>query len=157
VSHDRLTRRLHAAWSGPPRLELAVRTLFVGTRGSRIINDTVRPKPFATAMEGLAWVFSSQAHKPVYGFSVVLWVWTKGTLRRPLGIRLWHKGGPSTYALALARLSDARHRLRCRPAYVLVEAWYPSNTLLKRLRDYGWYIVGRLTKHRRFKGQPLRA
>jgi hypothetical protein len=44
-------------------------------------------KPFATAMEGLAWVFSSQEHKPVYGFSLVRLVWTDGTRRVPLGMR----------------------------------------------------------------------
>jgi hypothetical protein len=60
-----------------------------------IIDDTVIPKPFATAMEGLAWVFSSQERRPVYGFSLVLLVWTDGRLRVPLGVRLWHKGGPS--------------------------------------------------------------
>jgi hypothetical protein len=86
----------------------------------------VIPKPFATAMEGLAWVFSSQERRPVYGFSLVLLVWTDGSLRVPLGVRLWHKGGPSTYALALELLSHARNRLRCRPAYVLFDAWYPS-------------------------------
>jgi DDE superfamily endonuclease len=99
VSHDRLTRLLHADWSGQRLLELACRTLFVWKRGYLIIDDTVIAKPFATAIEGLAWVYSSQAHKPVYGLSLVLLVWTNGTVRLPLGMRLWHKGGPSKYAL----------------------------------------------------------
>jgi hypothetical protein len=60
VSHDRLTRLLQADWSGQTLLELAVRTLFVVERGYLIIDDTVIPKPFATAIEGLAWVYSSQ-------------------------------------------------------------------------------------------------
>jgi putative transposase len=157
VSHDRLTRMLQADWSGQRLLERAFRTLFVWERGSLIIDDTVVPKPFATAMEGLAWVFSSQEHKPVYGFSVVLLIWTDGRVRIPLGIRLWHKGGPSKYVLALELLSYARNRLRCHPEYVLFDAWYPSKALLKRIRDYGWYFVCRLKKNRRFNGQPLRA
>ena len=70
-----------------------------------MLDDTVIPKPFATAMERLAWVFSSPERKPVDGVSRVLLVWTNGTLRLPLGIRLWHKGDPSTYALALELLS----------------------------------------------------
>jgi hypothetical protein len=65
VSHDRLTRLLQATWSGHTRLELACRTLFVGERGDLMIADTVLPKPFATAIEGLAGVFSSQERKPV--------------------------------------------------------------------------------------------
>jgi hypothetical protein len=59
--------------------------------------------------------------------------------------------------LALELLSDARHRWRCHPAYVRVDAWYPAKALLKRLRDDGWDFVCRLKKHRRFNGQPLRA
>ena len=47
-------------------------------------------------IEGLAWVFSSQERKPVYGLSLVLLVWTNGTLRIPLSRRLWHKGGPQS-------------------------------------------------------------
>jgi putative transposase len=157
VSHDRLTRMLQADWSGHTLLESAFRTLFVWERGYLIIDDTVIAKPFATAIEGLAWVLSSQERRPVLGLSLVLLVWTNGSLRIPLGIRLWRKGGPSKYALALELLSYARNRLRCRPEYVLFDAWYPSRAVLKRIRDYGWYFVCRLKKNRRFNGQPLRA
>jgi hypothetical protein len=97
VSHDRLTRLLQGNWSGQTLLEFTFRTLFVWERGYLILDDTVIPKPFATAMESLAWVFSSQERKPVYGFSLVRLLWTDGTLRLPLGVRLWRKGGPSTY------------------------------------------------------------
>jgi hypothetical protein len=157
VSHDRLTRRLQGRWSGQTRLECTVRTLFVWARGDRILDDTVIPKPFATAMERLAWGFSSQQRKPVSGFSRVLLIWTNGTRRMPLGGRLWRTGGPSKYARARELLSSARHRRRCRPDDVLFEAWYPSTALLKRMCDYGWYFVCRLKKHRRFNGQPVRA
>ena len=115
VSHDRLTRMLQRDWSGPTRLERTCRTLFVWERGYLILEDTVMPKPFATAMESLAWVFSSQEHKPVYGFSLVLLIWTNGTLRIPLGIRLWRQGGPSKCQLALARLYPfTPHHRGCR-------------------------------------------
>jgi putative transposase len=157
VSHDRLTRMLQADWSGQILLASAVRTLFVWERGYLILDDTVIAKPFATAIEGLAWVFSSQERRPVLGLSLVLLVWTNGAVRIPLGMRLWQRGGPSKYELALELLSYARNRLRCRPAYVLFDAWYPSKALLKRIRDYGWYFVCRLKRNRRFNGQPLRA
>jgi putative transposase len=156
VSHDRLTRVLRGDWSGHTLLERAWRTLFVWERGYLIIDDTVIPKPFATAIEGLAWVYSSQERKPVYGLALVLLVWTDGTVRIPLGMRFWHKGGPSKYVLALELLSYARNRLRCRPDYVLFDAWYPSRSLLKRIRDYGWYFVCRLKRNRRFNGHAVR-
>jgi putative transposase len=156
VSHDRLTRLLQAAWSGPTRLEIACRTLFVWERGYLMLDDTVIAKPFARAIEGLAWVFSSRARKPVYGLSRGLLVWTNGTLRIPLGMRLWRPGGPSKIELALAWLSYARHHLHCRPAYVLFDAWYPARHRLKRIRDDGWYCVCRLKQNRRVNGHGLR-
>jgi hypothetical protein len=144
VSHDRLTRLLQADWSGHTLLAVAFRTLFVWEWGYFILDDTVIPKLFATAMEGPAWVFSSQERQPVYGFSLVPLVWTNGTLRIPLGLRPWRKGGPSKYQLTLELLSYARNRLHCRPEYVVFDAWYPSKALLKRLRNDGWYFVYRL-------------
>jgi hypothetical protein len=113
-----------------------VRTLFVWARGYLILDDTVMPQPLATAVEGLAWGFSSQEHTPVSGFSLVLLLWTNGIRRIPLGIRSWHKGGPSKYGLALERLSNARHYLRCRPESVLFDAWEPCQALAKRMRNY---------------------
>jgi DDE superfamily endonuclease len=156
VSQDDLTRLLQADWSGQTLLELAWRTLFACERGDLIIDDTVLPQPFATAIEGLAWLYSSQERKPVYGLSLVLLVWTKGTLRVPVGIRLWRRGGASKYALALEWLSYARNRLGCRPEYVLFDTWYPSKALLKRIRDYGWDVVCRVKKNRRFNGHAGR-
>jgi putative transposase len=157
VSHDRLTRLQPANWSGHTLLESAWRSLFVWERGYLIIDDTGVPNPLATAMESLAWVYSSQERKPVYGFSLVLLIWTNGMLRIPLGVRLWRRGGPSKIELALELLSSVRNHLHGRPDYVLFDAWYPSKALLKRIRDYGWYFVCRLKKHRRFHGQALRA
>jgi hypothetical protein len=81
VSHDGLTKLLQADWSGPTLLELAWRTLFACERGALLVDDTVLPKPFATAIEGLAWLYSRQERKPIYGLSLVLLVWTNGTLR----------------------------------------------------------------------------
>lgn len=147
---------LQADWSGHTLLESAWRSLFVWERGSLVIDDTVVPKPLATAMEGLGWVYSSQERPPVYGFSLVLLIWTNGVVRIPLGVRLWHRGGPSKIALALELLSYVRNHLHGRPDDVLFDAWYPSKRLLKRIRDYGWYCICRLKKNRRFNGQALR-
>jgi putative transposase len=157
VSHARLTRMLPGDWSGHTRLELACRTLCVWARGSLMRDDTVLPKPFATTIDGLARMFSRQERTPVYGLSLVLLVWTNGTRRVPLGLRLWHQGGPSRYVLALEWLSSARNRLRCRPESVLFAAWYPAKALLQRIRDDGWDFVCRLKKNRRCNGPAVRA
>jgi hypothetical protein len=74
---------------------------------------------------GLTLIFPSHDRKPVYGLSLVLLVRMNGRLHAPLGIRLWHKGGPSTNELALELLSYARNRLCCLPEYVLFDMRYP--------------------------------
>jgi putative transposase len=155
VSHDRLTRMLQGTWSGHILLNLALRTLFTVAGGYLIVDDTVVEKPYARLLGEAAWVWSSKQRKVVFGVSVVLLVWTDGQARIPLAFRLWHKGGPSKFDLALALLSYARNRLRCKPQFVLFDSWYPSKKLLKRLHDYGWYFICQLKKNRRFEGQPL--
>ena len=155
VSHDRLTRMLQGTWSGHILLDLALRLLFTVAGGYLIVDDTVVAKPYARRLGEAAWVWSNKDRKVLFGVSVVLLVWTDGQVRIPLAFRVWHKGGTSKYDLALELLSYARNRLRCKPAFVLFDSWYPSKKLLKRIRDYGWYFVCQLKKTRVFGGSPL--
>jgi hypothetical protein len=87
-------------WSRHTLLALAFRTLFVCKRGYLIRDDTVLPKPSATAIDGLAWVCSRRERKSVWGLSVVFLVWTNGIIRIPLDFRCWRPGGSSKYELA---------------------------------------------------------
>jgi putative transposase len=155
-SHDRLTRMLWGQWSGQTLLELALRALFTVVGGDLIVDDTIVEKPHASLLEEATWVWSTKHNQVVFGMPFVLLVWTNGRVRIPLAFRIWRKGGPSKFDLALELLSYARNRLRVTPRYVLFDAWYPSKHLLKRIRDYGWYFVCRLKKNRRFEGKPLK-
>src|SRR5918999_5045791 len=157
ASHDCLTRMLNGSWSGQTLLDVALRVLFQVVGGYLIVDDTVVEKPYAQLLNEAGWVWSSKRNKVVYGVSVVLLVWTDGQIRIPLGYRVWKKDGPSKFELALELLSYARNRLNCKPQFVLFDSWYPSKVILTRIRDYGWYFVCRLTKNRRFNGQPVRA
>jgi hypothetical protein len=155
ASHDRLTRMLNDDWSGQTLLDWALRLLFLVVGGDLIVDDTVVEKPRAKRLNEAGWVWSSKHNKVVYGVSVVLLVWTDGQLRIPLSFRVWKKGGPSKFELALELLSYARNRLKCKPQFVLFDSWYPSKALLKRIGDYGWYFVCRLKKNRGFEGTSL--
>jgi Transposase DDE domain len=157
VSHDRLTRMLQGTWSGHILLDLALRALFTVAGGYLIVDDTVVAKPYARLLGEAAWVWSNKDRKGLFGVSVVLLVWTDGQIRIPRAFRVWQKGGPAKYDLALELLSYARNRLQCKPHFVLFDAWYPSKKLLKRMRDYGWYFVCQRKKNRRFEGRALRS
>jgi putative transposase len=155
ASHDCLTRMLNGSWSGQTLLDVALRVLFQVVGGYLIVDDTVVEKPYAQLLNEAGWVWSSKRNKVVYGVSVVLLVWTDGQIRIPLGYRVWKKGGPSKFELALELLSYARNRLKCKPQFVLFDSWYPSKVILTRIRDYGWYFVCRLKKNRGFEGVAL--
>src|SRR5262245_53714815 len=137
VSHDRLTRMLQGARPRHILFDLGVRLLLTVAGGHLIVDDTVVAKPYARRLGEAAWVWSNKERKVLFGVSVVLVVWTDGQVRIPLAFRVWHKGGPSKYDLALELLSYARNRLKCKPAFVLFDSWYPSKKLMKRIRDYG--------------------
>jgi hypothetical protein len=114
--HDRLKRRLPADRSGQRLLAVAWRRRVILKRGDRLLDDSILPQPCATAMDGWAWGVSSQERRPVYRGSRVLLVWIDGTLRLPVGIRLWHKGGRLTGGLTglVVRhgpTDEATHRL----------------------------------------------
>lgn len=156
VSHDRLTRVLTGNWSGQTLLEVAFRLLFTMVGGYLIIDDTVIEKPFSKAIEGLSWVYDSAKKKTVWGYSIVLLVWTDGEIRIPLSFRLWQKGGLSKFDLALDLLSYARNKLKLKPDFVLFDSWYASKKVLKRIKDYGWYFVTQLKKNRLFNGKQIR-
>jgi putative transposase len=125
ASHDRLTRMLKGRWSGQTLLDGALRTLFTVMGGELIIDDTIVEKPYAVLLEEAAWVWSTKQNQVVFGLPVVLLVWTNGPVRIPLACRIWQKGGPSKFDLALELLSYARNRLRVHPRFVLFDAWYP--------------------------------
>ncbi len=157
ASQDRLTRMRSGDWSGQTLLDLALRALFTVVGGDLIVDDTVVEKPDATCLAEAAWVWSSKPRQVVFGIPLVLLVWTDGQVRVPLAFRIWRRGGPSTFDLALELLSYARHHLGCKPQFVWFDAWDPSKKLLKRIRDYGWYFVCQLKQNRRFEGHPLKA
>jgi hypothetical protein len=79
-------------------------------------------QPAARLLGEAAWGWSHKDRKVLCGVSVVLLIWTDGQHRVPLAFRVWHKGGVSKYDLALDLLSYARHRLKCKPQFVLCDS-----------------------------------
>ena len=110
VSHDTLTRFLKRNWSGQKQLEQIVD--WHRLRGGYLIVDTTEIEhPYASELDGCSWVYSSTHGKIVFGYQLVLLIWTDGRKLVPIGIRLYRKGGPTKIQLTLELLSYARNTL----------------------------------------------
>ena len=153
MSRDTLIRFLKKEWSGQKRLEVLLLTVQL-LGGYLLLDDTPIEKPYSATLEGLQYVYSSSLEKTVFGYCTVTLIWTDGTVRIPIGIRLWRKE-KTKIALALELLSYARNQLALKPDFVLFDSWYAAKDIMKRLKDYGWYFVTRLKKNRNFNGIQL--
>ena len=87
--------------------------------------------------------------------SVVLLVWTNGLIRVPIRFELRRPGEGSVKDSAMRLLSWARNQAHLKPQYVLFDAGFASQELLKRIDDYGWMFVCRITKTRLFNDVPM--
>lgn len=155
ISHDRLNRLLYLAFEGKKHLEkLAKLKNLKG--GYFMIDDTVIEKPHSKCLEGGSFVYSSSLGKAVFGYQLVLLVWTDGKQRIIVDQRIYQKGGKSKIDLALDMLSYARNQLSLKPEFVLFDSWYASKRMFKRISQYGWFFCTRIKKNRLFNGQKLK-
>jgi hypothetical protein len=123
--------------------------------GYFILDDTVIEKPYSSKLEGAIWAYSSSHKKCIYGYHLVLLIWTDGTRKIVIDYRLHSKNSKNKINLALELLSYARNQVRMKPEFVLFDSWYSSKKILKRIKDYGWYFVTRLKKNRKFGNTSL--
>lgn len=154
ISHDRLQRMLYQRFAWSRRLWDYFAAGMVREGGYLIIDDTAWAR-WAVRSEAVSWVWSSTHARVLRGHQVVLLIWTDGSVRVPLGLRLWKKGGYSKVELAAQLLREAERR-GMRPEYVLFDSWYAAASLLHLLEGVGWKYVARLKSNRLFEGKAVR-
>lgn len=159
LSHDQLTRAMGKDF---PIQTLIWRFLqpFLQALGAYfILDDTIVEKPYSRidyeTTPFIRWVFSHKDNKPVKGIQVVCLVLVVGSLRLPIGFRIYDKS-QSKIQLALDLFSFARNRMGLKQMVVLFDSWYPAKVLLKRLSDYGWSFVCRIKKNRKVNGVQVK-
>ena len=89
------------------------------------------------------------------GISIVLLLWTNGSIRIPLRFHIWRPTEGSHTEAAMKLLSWFRNSVKVKPLCVLFDAGFCNQKFLKRLDDYGWCFVCRLPKTRLFNGIPI--
>jgi hypothetical protein len=154
VSHDTLRRVLYSKVPWSRRLWESFAQGLVRKGGYLVLDDTSWER-FTRVAQAVSWVWSSSTGKPVWGMQVVLLLWTDGTWKVPIGVRLWRQGGPSKVEMAIGLLRQARRR-GLQPAYVLSDSWYAAAQILNLLESWGWQYVVRLKSNRKFGEHSLR-
>lgn len=159
IGHDSLTRMLSKTTidaEGFIRTHL-VKLLVHINIGSIIIDDTAINKEFARKIEGCSWVWSGAKEKTIYGYNLVAICWSDGTRVIPIAWRLYKKADKKTKIdLAVDLLMYAKKRLNLKPEYVLFDAFYSADKVLKKCEEYNWKYLGRVKKNRKLNGTQIR-
>jgi hypothetical protein len=153
VSHDRLTRLLGER--SLPALLMACLRAVARPLGPAvwIIDDVIVPKP---ACKTLAWakgLWCPAERRYVHAINIVVLFACWGSIRIPLGFRLWCPKEQSTKATYQTKLMLARDlvaealadRLRCQ--YVVFDSWYTTRVLTSYLESQGLIWHGALASN----------
>lgn len=153
VSHDRLQRAL----SGEIEISSVLRGLVNKLdlkNGHLILDDTILEK-HTQGLEGIRKLLDIKTGGFILGLSVVLMCWSDGKETVPIGLFIYKKKGISKLDLAIRLLKYAKH-LGLKPKYVLFDAWYAAQKLLKTVIALGWQFATRLRKNRYLDGKKLK-
>jgi hypothetical protein len=128
-----------------------------GLKGGSLILDDSFVFRYASGELKLKKLKDSAHNRYAHGFNVVLLIWTNGTIRIPVGFRLFlaQPGEPSKICLALELLEEAR-MIGLRPKYVLFDSWYSSESILNWVDQTGWLFVTQLRKNRLLDAVPVK-
>ena len=118
------------------------------TGGYLVLDDSFILR-YSSGKFNLKKLKDSAHNRYAHGFNVVLLIWTNGTIRIPVGFKLFlaQKGEASKIDLALELLEEARG-MGLQPKYVLFDAWYSAQSILNWVDQAGWLYVTQLRKNR---------
>ena len=159
VSHDLLSRVLKKEHG---RVFSHVSTLILKTLGkisdgSLIIDDTTITKRFAKVIEGCSWLWSSNDERVVFGYQVVVLLWSNGSFSIPLRWEFYKKEKDETQQrtkldIAVDLLAYAKNTLHLSPERVLFDSFYASQQVLNRCEEYQWSYVTKIKSNRTLNG-----
>lgn len=155
TSHDYLTRNISKkiAWNSIIKHLLFGRSL---NQGYLIIDETDIDKSFAKKIKGLGWIFSHRKNKYIFGYHLVVVVWTNEKVTIPIALKLYKKGGKTKLDLALELIIYCTCVLNIKPKAWLFDSLYSSEKILSFLnkRDLTFHTQikkNRLLDHRQVK------
>ena len=91
LSHDGITRMLVSRFPWKKWYVFCIQRLFgILEGGHLIIDDTVLAKPFGKSFHGASFIYSSSDDRSIFGYNIVVIVWTNEKITIPLSWR-WYK------------------------------------------------------------------
>lgn len=156
-SHDSLTRFLSESFSWRSWYRFVVVHLFgiLGGSGWIAIDDTVLAKPFGKVFPKACWVYDSCQKFHVFGYNLVMVVWSNGKVTIPLCWRWYRKHYKTKIEFAKSLLREVKVVWCIHPTRVLMDAFYVADDVVNLLNSYGWTWVGRIKKNRIVNGCRL--
>ena len=163
VSHDHLSRVLKTS-DGRVLTHVSIlilKTLGKFSGGVLVIDDTTITKIFARVIEGCSWLWSSNDERVVFGYQVVVLLWSNGSLSIPLKWEFYKKiedkkERRTKIDIAVDLLTYAKNTLCLRPEKVLFDSFYSAENVLKRCEEYGWQYVTKVKSNRILNGKQAK-
>jgi SRSO17 transposase len=151
ISHDWFQRTLKDSKVSSLYKDLVNKLKMEG--GYLLLDDTILEK-HTLGLEGICKLLDTKTGGFILGLSVVLLCWSDGKKTIPLAFLPYQKG-KSKHDLAVELLEQAKE-WGLTPKYILFDAWYASQKVLKTLIRLGWHFVTRLRKNRYLDGKKLK-
>lgn len=162
--HDSLCRLL----TGINLTTIMLSKFFIGwitanrkSPGWLCLDDTVIEKIYSKAIEYAGCAWSTSLKRTVIGIHIVVLYWCDGTIRIPVGFRLWIPKGKTTHYrtkvdLAIELLTH--NSAFCKTcSYIAFDSWYCSKQILRICALMGLSCSSRLKKNRKviFQGREM--
>jgi hypothetical protein len=162
-SPDALSRILQsvARLSIQTILATIVRTLEKISEGYFIIDDTTVNKEYAKVIEKCYWLWSTNDDKFIFGYNVVVLVWSNGALTIPLAWLYYKKSKEKkdqTTKIELAQMlmKYAKQELKLATKYISFDSFYGAAPILHQCQKYGWTFTTKAKSNRVLDGKQLK-
>lgn len=155
-SHDYLTRNLKKKYHFKDMLKILLGKKDLNN-GYIIIDETDVDKSHAKKIKGLGWIYSHRKRKHIFGYHMVVAVWTNEKDTIPLGWKIYKKGGDETKLdLAMKLIKYSLVNLNIKPKAFLFDSFYSSEKILKYLINKNQKFVTQIHKNRNLNHKQVR-
>jgi putative transposase len=158
-SHDALSRVLKGVVekSLHALILLTFKTLEKVSVGYLIIDDTTINKSYAKYIEKCYWLWSTNDRSHIFGYNIVVLMWSNGTITLPLFWKFYRKSldkmkQETKIDLAIRMMEWAKRRLCVATKVICFDSFYSADAVLLRCEEYEWTYYTRVKSNRLLDG-----